>query len=343
MRFLENHGASPSDYPSMTNAQRVTASTSTGNLHWIGANVRAASGVLTAGKVGDHVQMFAPNPQQQGSSVSHWDTALSPDQVMEPIYTGVHHNPVLELPLFQDIGWTLAAASGSLTVTPNTNIVTSGQQGGPFSPSSFNYTVATTSGTRGYSISGVPSWLTASSTSGTVNTSGTTVTFSTNSAANALSPATYSATITFTDTTSNTTALTISATLTVNALPGSLQVTPATSMASIGNPGGPFSPSTFQYQLSASAGTVNYSISGLPSWLSVSSATGSVTTTPTTVTFTINSGANSLAADGYIAAISFVNTTNGQGNQTRNIALRVNSSGGGSGPPAGSSKRRRRL
>ncbi len=35
MLNLENHGASPPDYPSMTNAQRVTASTATGNLHWV--------------------------------------------------------------------------------------------------------------------------------------------------------------------------------------------------------------------------------------------------------------------------------------------------------------------
>jgi hypothetical protein len=106
MLNLEDHGASPADYPSMTNAQRVTASQDTGNLHWVGAHVRAASGVLTAGKVGDHVRMFAPNPQQPGSSVSHWDTALTPSQLMEPSYT-VPLNPELELPLFQDIGWTL--------------------------------------------------------------------------------------------------------------------------------------------------------------------------------------------------------------------------------------------
>ena len=104
---LERHGASPSDYPSMTNAQRVAASTDTGNLHWVGDNVKASSGVLTTGKVGDHVRMFAPNPAQPGSSVSHWDTVLTPNQLMEPIYTGPLHNPVLELPLFQDIGWTL--------------------------------------------------------------------------------------------------------------------------------------------------------------------------------------------------------------------------------------------
>jgi hypothetical protein len=217
--------------------------------------------------------------------------------------------------------------SPTLEVAPATNISSSGQQGGPFSPSSFNYTVATTSGTRGYSISGVPSWLTASSTSGTVNTTGTTVTFTVNASANSLPPTTYSTTITFTDTTSNTTALTISATLTVNAMPGSLQVTPATDMASVGNPGGPFSPSLFQYQLSTNNGTVNYSISGLPAWLNVSSASGTVTTTPITITFTVNSNANSVAIGGYNATISFSNTTNGQGNQTRNAALTVNSGG----------------
>ena len=44
-------------YPAMTDAERVTASQNTGNLHWVGAHVRAAIGALTAGKVGDHVQM----------------------------------------------------------------------------------------------------------------------------------------------------------------------------------------------------------------------------------------------------------------------------------------------
>jgi hypothetical protein len=117
MLNLENHGASPPDYPSMSDAQRVAASINTGNLHWTGANVRAASGVLSAGKVGDHVQMFAPNPAQSGSSVSHWDTALTPNQVMEPSYTGPLHNPVLELPLFQDIGWVLLSPSFALSVS----------------------------------------------------------------------------------------------------------------------------------------------------------------------------------------------------------------------------------
>jgi hypothetical protein len=54
--------------------------------------------------------MYAPPTVQPGSSVSHWDTVLTPDQIMEPIYTGAHHRPVLELPLFQDIGWRLQSA-----------------------------------------------------------------------------------------------------------------------------------------------------------------------------------------------------------------------------------------
>jgi hypothetical protein len=105
-----------------------------------------------------------------------------------------------------------------LGVTPATNIASSGSQGGPFSPSSFQYQLQASIGSVGYSISGVPTWLTASSTSGTVSTSATAVTFTINSGANNLSPATYNATITFTDTTNNNTVQTTTAALTVNAL-----------------------------------------------------------------------------------------------------------------------------
>jgi hypothetical protein len=107
MVHLENHGATPPDYPSMSDAQRVAASKSTGNLHWTGTNVRATAAFLTAGRVGDHVRMFAPDPQRQGSSVSHWDTELTPSQLMEPSYTGPTQIPVLEMQAFRDIGWTV--------------------------------------------------------------------------------------------------------------------------------------------------------------------------------------------------------------------------------------------
>jgi len=77
------------------------------------------------------------------------------------------------------------SAKSALQVTPSSNIVASGPQGGPFSPSTFNYTLtASRGGSIGYSITNVPNWLTASSTSGTLGNRGTTITFSINSSAN---------------------------------------------------------------------------------------------------------------------------------------------------------------
>src|SRR5664279_3135498 len=121
----------------------------------------------------------------------------------------------------------------------------------------------------------------------------------------------------------------------------SLVVTPLTNIAASGNQGGPFSPSSFQYQLNASTGSANYSITGLPAWLSATSTSGTVTTSPTTVSFTVNSNASFLPVGTYGTTISFANTTNSQGNQTRGATLTVNS--GGAGSASQSSKRRRRL
>ena len=101
-----------------------------------------------------------------------------------------------------------------LQITPTTGIASSGTQGGPFSPSSFSYTMTATSGSVPYSII-TPSWLTASPASGTVTTKQT-VTFKINSSADTLAPSTYSDSIVFIDT-SSTQAIGRAATLTVNA------------------------------------------------------------------------------------------------------------------------------
>ncbi len=99
----------------MTDAERQTSATDTGDLHWVGAHVIASSGSLTAG-VGPagHVHMFAPNPVQPGSSVSHWDTTVAPNEVMEPAYTGPIHDPHLAVQLLQDIGWTVSACGNGV-------------------------------------------------------------------------------------------------------------------------------------------------------------------------------------------------------------------------------------
>jgi len=124
MLNLENHSTGVL-YPAMSDAQRVAASINTGNLHWVGANVRAASTLLSAGKTGDHVHMYAPNPNKPGSSVSHFDTSLTPDELMEPIATATNIQDLTEA-LLRDIGWTLlpSGPTPTPTVTPTSTAPT---------------------------------------------------------------------------------------------------------------------------------------------------------------------------------------------------------------------------
>ena len=124
MVFLEDHRTGKL-YPDMSNAERVAASTATGNLHWVGPNVAAASRQhLTAGvDPNGHVEMFAPNPQQPGSSVSHFSTSLSPNELMEPFYTGPLHDVGLAKELLADTGW---LTSPELTLIPNQSAFHSG-------------------------------------------------------------------------------------------------------------------------------------------------------------------------------------------------------------------------
>jgi hypothetical protein len=124
-----------------------------------------------------------------------------------------------------------------LQVAPTANIVTTGNPGGPFAPSSFQYQLSASAGSINYSISGLPNWLTASATSGTAST-GTAVKFTVNANASGLAVGTYGpTTITFTNSDSNLGTQTLTATLTVN--PPALQVTPTTNIAASGTQGGP--------------------------------------------------------------------------------------------------------
>jgi Divergent InlB B-repeat domain len=110
---------------------------------------------------------------------------------------------------------TLTVNPPALQVTPATGSTASGTHGGPFSPSSFSYKLSSTFGSVKYSII-TPSWLTASSGSGTVTTSAKTITFTVNSKARSLGPSTYIDNIAFNNTTNNQGNTTRLATLTVN-------------------------------------------------------------------------------------------------------------------------------
>lgn len=118
MRHLEHHGSTPADYPSMTNTQRVTASTATNLLHWTGTNVLANDTHITTGKSNDHIEMYAPSTAASGSSVSHFDTdvgsASLPNELMEPAYASSLHNPGLAIQVLADVGWSpVNTATGS--------------------------------------------------------------------------------------------------------------------------------------------------------------------------------------------------------------------------------------
>lgn len=108
---LEDHSLGM-NWPAMTDEQRQASAIDTSDLHWTGPSVVGNSGVLTAGVgASNHVQMYAPNPVEFGSSVSHWDTAVTPNELMEPFATPDLAD-LVTYNLFRDIGWTI---SGSVT------------------------------------------------------------------------------------------------------------------------------------------------------------------------------------------------------------------------------------
>jgi hypothetical protein len=105
LRGIREQNASPTALTDMTDAERASASLSDPNLYWAGSNVQAAASTLTAGLVAGHVRLYAPTTFQGGSSVSHYSSALTPNQLMEPVYTGPNHDLTLTTDLLRDLGW----------------------------------------------------------------------------------------------------------------------------------------------------------------------------------------------------------------------------------------------
>lgn len=120
-RFLLDNSTGKT-WAQMTNAERAASAINTNNLVWNGPQATSdATTVLTAGKdPAGHAQMYAPNPVQAGSSVSHWNTTATPNQLMEPsINNNLTHSVVppqdLTFSLLRDLGW----CSGCPNPTPS--------------------------------------------------------------------------------------------------------------------------------------------------------------------------------------------------------------------------------
>jgi hypothetical protein len=103
-------------WPQMTDAERVASAINDGNLVWNGPQVLADAALLTSGKDSSgRPKLFAPNPVDSGSSVSHWDRSASPNQLMEPnISTNLTHSVTtpqdLTFSMLRDIGWCAGCA-----------------------------------------------------------------------------------------------------------------------------------------------------------------------------------------------------------------------------------------
>lgn len=103
----------------MTDAQRAASAINDPNLVWNGPIVTSLKPYLTDGFNSGFVRLYAPNPYDVGSSVSHYTTDASPNLLMEPYETYDFVNGVdLTAQLFQEIGWPFnSSALANLTIT----------------------------------------------------------------------------------------------------------------------------------------------------------------------------------------------------------------------------------
>jgi hypothetical protein len=95
----------------LTDGERRDSLTNDSYVVWDGPTTtsQGAPG-LSAGVNQGRVQLYAPESIRLGSSISHWDNELEPDQIMEPFVTGeeqVTRGIGLSACLLEDIGWTL--------------------------------------------------------------------------------------------------------------------------------------------------------------------------------------------------------------------------------------------
>lgn len=109
---LEQHSAFPASLATMSDSQRVSASIADPGLHWVGALANAAAAAtFGAGLDRGHLRMHGPNPLQVGSSLAHISNSASPNDLMEPFYTGANHNPRMAVALLRDLGFRAASAA----------------------------------------------------------------------------------------------------------------------------------------------------------------------------------------------------------------------------------------
>ncbi|MGR6874528.1 hypothetical protein ACU6U9_20045 [Pseudomonas sp. HK3] len=127
-------GTSSSD-----NLKRKNSATATNNLYWNGSQANTlAENILNNGfsdndnsssfTNGDHIQMYTPSSLEQGSSVSHFDTSVSPNELMEPNLALNACDIGLAFGVLKDLGWSIVAPNKpAFYLNINCDTVESGQ------------------------------------------------------------------------------------------------------------------------------------------------------------------------------------------------------------------------
>ena len=194
-----------------------------------------------------------------------------------------------------------------LTISPSATTTASGSPGGPFSPSSQVFTLTNAGASAlNWFITSTSSWLTVSSTSGTLAAnSQTSVTVSINSAANSLGSGTYFSTVVFSNQTSG-----VSQNRQFNLVVSDPLVLLTTNgFTASGAAGGPFYPGSQAVTFTnLGATSLNWSLLNAPSWLTISSGSGSLNGhSSVSVAVSTNSATANLANGTYNATLVLSN------------------------------------
>ena len=226
-------------------------------------------------------------------------------------------------------------APGYLSVSPATDFISTGFEGGPFTPDSQVYTLSNTGSlTLEWSASSSVAWVSCFPSTGTLYPGQSQeVSFDLVSAQVDTFPSSaYQGLLSFVNTTDGSGGTSQNVTLTIDppATPGTLDVAPTGDFTSVGPEGGPFVPPSHTWILSNTGSQpLDWQVSSSEPWVTLLPVSGQLLGGQTiSVVGTIDPAtANALVANNYTAQIDFANLTNGNGDTLRNTLLTVEGPG----------------
>jgi subtilisin family serine protease len=184
-----------------------------------------------------------------------------------PIPDLVHTKPRIQVAAAYQ---SLAPVTQTLIVAPTSAVVVK-RIGASLTPTSFKVTLRASAGTVGWTLGGLPGWLRASATSGSVTTTGTPVTFTL--VAPARQTTDLTATLSFRKTASTDPAITIPVTL--DHVPQSLVVQALTDTTIRRSPGKKPDPAVIEVRIASNVGVAGWRVTRVPGWLKPSATSGS--------------------------------------------------------------------